>query len=207
MKTLSPLALFAGLAVAACASVPAPPEAPPAIEAAAPETVAAPFESPKLGRTHEAAIISVSGARIGQARFTQGMTGVLIVIELSPRALPPGWHGLHIHERGDCSDPAAGFKLSGAHVGHGGSALHGLLAPMGPETGDLPNLFVPDADGPTGAEFFLTTVALAPEARGGLAPLLGPNGAALVIHANRDDHASQPIGGSGPRIACAALRP
>ena len=37
--------------------------------------------------------------------------------------------------------------------------------------------------------------------------LLGPQGAALVIHANADDHQSQPIGNAGARVACAALKP
>jgi len=29
---------------------------------------------------------------------------------------------------------------------------------------------------------------------------------AVVIHASPDDHASQPIGGAGARVACAAIK-
>ena len=34
----------------------------------------------------------------------------------------------------------------------------------------------------------------------------GP-GLSLIVHANPDDHVSQPIGGAGDRIACAVLIP
>ena len=39
----------------------------------------------------------------------------------------------------------------------------------------------------------------------GEAALLDADGTALVIHAEPDDHLTQPIGGSGPRIACAVF--
>jgi Cu-Zn family superoxide dismutase len=176
---------------------------------AAPAAVQAapgPDEAPAFGARVEAPLLSAANARIGQIELRQGAKGVLMVVEVSPGALTPGWHGAHIHLRGDCSDPAAGFKASGAHLGHGGADQHGLLNPLGPETGDLPNLFAP-ASGPFGAEFYIEGVALAPVARGGVQPLLGPNGAAFIIHAARDDHASQPIGAAGARVACAVIAP
>ncbi|MET0293901.1 MAG: superoxide dismutase family protein, partial [Phenylobacterium sp.] len=37
------------------------------------------------------------------------------------------------------------------------------------------------------------------------AALADADGSALVIHAAADDHISQPIGGSGARIACGVL--
>lgn len=160
----------------------------------------APAAGPRIevGARREAALLARDGARIGQVLLQQGPAGVLLTLELSPKALPPGWHGLHIHERGDCADAAAGFKASGAHAGHGETAQHGLLNPAGPEAGDLPNLFVPETEGPMAAEFYTTAFALsAPPAAG----------AALIIHENRDDHASQPIGAAGARLACAVLAP
>ena len=36
--------------------------------------------------------------------------------------------------------------------------------------------------------------------------LLDADGSALVIHANPDDHSSQPIGGAGDRVACAVIK-
>jgi Cu-Zn family superoxide dismutase len=32
------------------------------------------------------------------------------------------------------------------------------------------------------------------------------DGSALVIHANEDDHATQPIGGAGARVGCAVIK-
>jgi superoxide dismutase, Cu-Zn family len=171
--------------------------------------MAAKAPSPTLGARAEAVIVNARGARIGQAMFREGPRGVVIVLEFSPRSLTPGWHGAHIHQNGDCSDFAAGFQAAGAHMGHtaeGGA--HGLLNPNGPEDGDLTNIFVADTDGPFAAELFAHGATLGAAGHGEHnAPLLGPKGAALIIHANADDHATQPIGGAGARVACAALKP
>jgi Cu-Zn family superoxide dismutase len=151
-------------------------------------------------------IIGPEGAAIGQAVFTEGPRGVMIRLELAANALPPGWHGVHLHGIGDCSDRAAGFQASGSHVGHGEQrAQHGLMNPAGPEEGDLPNLFAaPGA--PFGAEFYLERATLATEFdRRSRFSLLDEDGTALLFHANADDQQTQPIGGAGARIACAAL--
>ena len=164
-------------------------------------TSPAPF-SPQPARS--AWIVGRDGGRIGQATFSHAPTGVLIRLEFSDRALPAGWHGVHVHGVGDCSDFAAGFQAAAAHAGHVGDGRHGLLNPAGPEPGDLPNLAAPAA-GPFGVELFAPRLTLAPEATDERTPLLDADGSALVIHAGPDDHVSQPIGGAGPRIACAAL--
>jgi Cu-Zn family superoxide dismutase len=158
-----------------------------------------------VGATASAEVIGAGGARIGTARFAEGPRGVLIRLELEPGALMPGWHGAHLHEAGDCTDFAAGFKASGAHARHG-AAPHGLLNPHGPEAGDLANIHAP-ASGPILAELYAPGVTLAATAVGDRAPLRGPRGAALILHANADDHTSQPIGGAGARVACAAIKP
>lgn len=169
---------------------------------------AAPAPMP-VGKAMETRVVNAQGANVGFARFRQGPHGVLITLEFNPKALTPGWHGVHLHRNGDCSDPAAGFQAAGAHVGHGGTpGRHGLLNPAGPEDGDLPNIFVADTDGPFAAELFAHGAALSATPHGHHdAALLGPQGAALVIHANADDHQSQPIGNAGARVACAALKP
>jgi len=155
-------------------------------------------------------IVGTDGAAIGQATFTDGPHGVLIRMEFLPNALPAGWHGLHLHQRGDCSDFAAGFQASGAHERMDHAAVHGLMNPAGPEAGDLPNIFATPA-GPFAAEVFASGVVLGGERIAGnanrhaRAPLLDEDGSALLIHAGPDDHVTQPIGGAGARIACAAL--
>ena len=133
------------------------------------------------------------GQAIGTATLTEAPHGVLL--RLQAKGLTPGWHGLHFHEKGDCSK--SDFTSAGAHVHGAGTAVHGLLNPSGNETGDLPNIHA-GTDGEASAEVFtnLTT----------LAALRDADGSAVVIHANPDDHMAQPIGGAGPRVACAEIK-
>lgn len=185
-------ALVFALLLAACASGGARPHYEPA---SAPRT---------------AWIVGGGGGAIGQATFTDGPNGVLIRLEFSPNSLPPGWHGLHLHQRGDCSDFANGFQTAGGHLGMARGVEHGLMNPRGPEAGDLPNIFASPV-GPFAIEIFASGVILGGERIPANAnqharlPLLDGDGAALVIHASADDQNSQPIGGAGARIACAAL--
>lgn len=152
----------------------------------------------------KAEIKDAAGAVVGLATFMPGKDGVLIHIEVT--GLPPGWHGLHLHAKGDCS--GAKFSGAGGHIMPpimgGMMPAHGLLNANGPEPGDLPNLFV-GADGKGAAEFYTRGVLLTPD--GALPALLDADGAALVIHANRDDQTTQPTGGSGDRIACGVIAP
>lgn len=151
-------------------------------------------------------VVSSEGQAIGQATFTEAPNGVLIRLEFSEARLSPGWHGLHLHERGDCSDFAAGFQASGGHLGMSGRVQHGLMNERGPEAGDLPNIFA-SPSGVFGAEMLTPSVTLATAPVRGRAPLLDGDGAALLIHAGPDDHRTQPIGGAGARVGCAALTP
>lgn len=152
----------------------------------------------------QAWIVAADGRPVGQVTFTEAPSGVLIRLEFSEHALPAGWHGVHIHEHGDCSDFAQGFHAAGGHVTMTRAVQHGLLNPAGPEAGDLPNLFAAPA-GAFGAEFFSRSLTLSPLPAQGRMPLLDSDGAALVVHASPDDQASQPIGNAGARLACAAL--
>lgn len=140
-------------------------------------------------------VTGAEGSSIGAWNMLDGPNGILFQVTIEQGGLTPGWHGLHLHQVGDCSDTGT-FKLSGGHVGlvKGG---HGLLNPDGPEGGDLPNIWAA-ADGSAGYEAFITLTDMA--------TLNDEDGAALIIHQNRDDHLSQPIGGAGPRVACAVIR-
>jgi Cu-Zn family superoxide dismutase len=151
-------------------------------------------------------IVGGDGRGIGQAIFTEAPSGVLIRLEFPAPRLAPGWHGLHLHERGDCSDFANGFEASGGHIRLNRRDQHGLLNRRGPEAGDLPNLFA-SPSGPYGAELFSPHVTLHSARIGNRLPLLDGDGAALLIHEATDNHRDQPIGGAGNRVACAALTP
>lgn len=145
--------------------------------------------------TATAEIINVEGRVIGKAVLQQGPAGVLIFIEAN--GLPPGPHGIHLHSVGACQPD---FKASKGHV-NPHKRPHGLLNPDGPDRGDLPNVYVA-LDGNLTAELFTTLVSL----KSGSAPLLDDDGSALVIHENRDDQVTQPIGGAGGRIACGVIK-
>jgi Cu-Zn family superoxide dismutase len=145
--------------------------------------------------TAQATMLGTDGAEIGQARLEQGPRGLLIRIEIGAGGLTPGWHGLHLHEVGDCSDVGA-YQLSGGHHGKAPGA-HGLMNPdLGPEPGDLPNAWAA-ADGSAGYEAFTLLTDLV--------PTLGGDGLSIIIHAAEDDHRSQPIGGAGARVACGVV--
>ena len=129
---------------------------------------------PAAPQTFESEIKNNKGESIGTIKIRDGSNSLVMRLAIKAGGLPPGWHGIHFHAVGDCSDTEK-FEKSKAHVNHDQSK-HGLLNPDGPDEGDLPNVYA-NADG-----------------------------SALVIHANEDDHASQPIGGAGPRIACSVIK-
>lgn len=143
-----------------------------------------------------AEILGKNGEAIGFAHFTQGPIGAIVQIEI--KDLPPGKHGMHLHAVGTC-DHHDHFKSASGHI-NVNEAQHGYLNPQGPEPGDLPNIFVHD-DGTAKLELFLPQIDI----KEGKALLLDEDGSSLMIHEAPDDHFTQPIGGSGARIACGVI--
>jgi superoxide dismutase, Cu-Zn family len=134
------------------------------------------------------------GTDVGSATLTASPTGVLLKLDV--KGLTPGWHGMHLHEKGDCS--AADFTSAGAHINHPTAKKpHGLLNDAGPDGGDLPNIYVA-ADGTGHAEAFTSLVKLT--------EMTDADGSAIVLHANPDDHKAQPIGGAGGRVGCGVVK-
>ncbi len=156
----------------------------------------APKEAAKAPETYEAPIKNAKGDAIGTLAIRDGANALVLRVTIQPGGLAPGWHGLHFHAVGDCSDPK--FLNSKAHVNHDQSK-HGLLNPEGPDEGDLPNIHVAQ-DGSAQAEVSSETPLT------GEGGLKDGDGSALIIHAGEDDHASQPIGGAGDRVACAVIK-
>lgn len=152
-----------------------------------------------------AKFISRDGVEIGHAVLSNTPSGGTI-IRVSINGLSEGWHGLHLHQIGDCTDGDEGFLASGGHVDPE-AREHGLLNPAGPERADLPNLYSNGASAV--AEFYTADLALYPSeaaaSANGPYPLMDEDGFAIVIHESADDHRSQPIGGAGARLACAAI--
>lgn len=157
------------------------------------------FVSPTLAAERRPGVIyTAAGAEAGTITATEAPKGVLLRIEA--KGLPPGWHGVHFHETGDCSDAA--FKTAGSHVHAMTPVVHGLLNAGANDDGDLTNIFV-GADGRATVELYSTLVSLTGQS--GRPALKDTDGSALVIHASPDDYQTQPIGGAGARIACAVI--
>ena len=148
-------------------------------------------------QTYESPITNNKGDAIGKILIRDGANALVLRITIKAGGLPPGWHGIHFHAVGDCSDSEK-FEKSKAHVNHDQSK-HGLLNADGPDEGDLPNVYAA-ADGSVNAEVSSETPLT------GEGGLKDGDGSALVIHANEDDHSTQPIGGAGPRIACSVIK-
>lgn len=151
--------------------------------------------SSSLGADARGDLVGLDGKVLGTVAVSQGPEGVLITV--SAAGLPPGPHGFHLHEVGTCVPP---FASAGGHFNPTGRK-HGLLNPDGPHRGDLPNVTV-TPEGDLRAEVFAAGVTL----RGGPSPLLGADGASVVLHEGPDDHRTDPAGAAGGRIACAILQ-
>lgn len=117
--------------------------------------------------------------------------GVHITAQLE--GLPPGEHGFHIHEFGDCSAPdgtSAGGHFNPEGVAHGGSDATTR------HVGDLGNLTA-NAQGMASYDRVDTVVRLD-----------GPHdviGRGVIVHAGKDDLTSQPTGAAGARMACGVI--
>ncbi len=159
---------------------------------AGPALAQSPAAKPAASLTTE--LKNSAGQVVGSVTLTEAPKGVVMRVEA--KGLSPGWHGLHFHEKADCSK--SDFTSAGAHTRHGeGKAVHGLLNPQANETGDLPNLHA-GQDGAAAAEVYTTLTTLK--------ALRDADGSAVLIHANADDHTTQPIGGAGARVACAVVK-
>ncbi len=148
-------------------------------------------------QTYEADIVGDEGKPIGRIAIRDGANALVLRVTIQAGGLTPGWHGLHFHAVGDCSDTAK-FERAKAHVNHD-NAKHGLLNPDGPDEGDLPNVYA-NADGSVNAEVTSDTPLT------GEGALRDSDGSALIVHANEDDHQTQPIGNAGARVGCAVIK-
>jgi Cu-Zn family superoxide dismutase len=135
------------------------------------------------------------GKPLGTAALVETSQGVLIQLRL--KGVPPGSHGLHIHQTGRCDPPK--FESAGGHY-NPTDARHGLQNPEGAHAGDLPNVFV-QQDGVLDLDVVAAEVTL----DAGPNSLFKDGGTALVMHAGPDDYESDPSGHSGDRIGCGVI--
>lgn len=147
------------------------------------------------GLTARATLEPRSGSSVtGWATFTDRSTGG-VRVEVHVENAPPGTHGLHVHERGDCS--AADASSAGAHFNPGGMP-HAGPAELKRHAGDLGNIEIA-ANGKGDLELVTDLLTVRP----------GPNsvvGKAVIFHEKRDDLATQPTGDAGGRTACGVVQ-
>ena len=177
------VAIAAVLVAAGCAA--APPK---------PQTAPAHLRHPLAAAT--ASLAPASGTLVsGRLALTSDGDGVRIAGDIG--GLGPGsTHGIHVHERGDCS--AADASSAGGHFNPAGAA-HGRAGSAAHHLGDIDNI-VADASGVAHVSMRIDGAILG---TGGDNDILGR---AIVVHANPDDYATQPSGNSGPRVACGVIQ-
>jgi Cu-Zn family superoxide dismutase len=146
--------------------------------------------------TAQAHFIDFMGNAVGTALLSEQSSGG-VQFHFTLNKLPAGPHGIHVHEKGDCTKPD--FKSAGKHF-NPGSKEHGAENPKGFHAGDLGNIEVAP-DGTANLEVFAPQLTL----RAAEHSLIRPGGTAIIIHAGRDDQKSDPSGNSGDPIACGVI--
>lgn len=140
-----------------------------------------------------------TGKMIGTVTVTESKTGLVFTPSL--RDLPPGPHGFHVHETGNCGANEKDGKpvaagAAGGHYDPQATKHHGSPTGDG-HLGDLPPLVVAENGG-------AGTAVTAPR----MTKLADVKGKALMVHAGGDNFSDKPapLGGGGARIACGIIQ-
>ena len=135
-------------------------------------------------------MVDRNGKQVGMV--STRLDGQKVAVTLEVLGLPPGVHGVHLHQTPKCELPA--FVSAGGHW-NWTNKKHGHKNPQGFHAGDLGNLTV----GPDGKAQETFTVAA------GNWDTKHVGGLPIIIHAAADDEMTDPSGNSGDRIACGVL--
>jgi superoxide dismutase, Cu-Zn family len=149
-----------------------------------------------LGEIFASALIQPkSGSHAaGKAWFAKSKDGIQILVVA--KHLMPGLHGIHIHEKGDCSSKDA--LSAGPHY-NPSNHKHGAADPHKYHMGDLGNIVISNKG--------IGILNLGVPAKDHSAHTSWQDiiGRSIVLHASVDDLASQPAGDSGSRIGCGLI--
>ncbi|MCG2594179.1 superoxide dismutase family protein [Ramlibacter sp. XY19] len=147
------------------------------------------------GPVATATLSSTTGNKTaGSVRFAQQSDGRVLVSGEIQGLKANAEHGFHIHEKGDCS---SGDGMSAGGHFNPKAQPHGRHDAAARHAGDLQPLRA-DASGVARFSFESTGISVGP----GAADVVGRG---LVVHRDPDDHKAQPMGNTGPRLACAVI--
>jgi superoxide dismutase, Cu-Zn family len=183
--------LVAGAALLAFAC--GPKSEPPAAQQTAP-AASEPAAPAAAAATATVTLQSAEGKNVsGSLVFTQEGDKVHVVANLAGVS-PAGLHGIHLHEKGDCSAPD--FSSAGGHF-NPANAPHGCPGDDIRHAGDFGNIEIhPDGTGALDITTDLITLDDGPKSA---------LGKAVILHEGQDDCTTQPSGNSGARIACGVV--
>ena len=130
----------------------------------------------------------------GTAVFRQTAQGVHAVIDVAN--VPPGKHGLHLHDVGNCGNAGS---AAGGHFNPDKSP-HGFLPKDGfakAHAGDLGNITI-DRTGKGHLELVLPGLTVTGESKYNIV------GRSVILH-EKEDTFGQPTGNAGSRIGCGVI--
>ena len=152
----------------------------------------APATKKPAPKTQTVTIEAKSGSKVtGKASLSE--KGKEITFKLDVENLPPGEHAVHLHDRGDCSDPKG---ASAAGHWNPTKQPHGQWGHEGHHLGDIGN-FTVGADGKGTITLTTDKWTWGTGAENDIA------GKGIIVHEKVDDFKTQPTGNAGGRIGCA----
>ena len=129
----------------------------------------------------------------GTVEFTQ-LTDGSVDVKVHLTGVPPGVHGFHVHDKGDCGDNG---NAAGGHFNPAASP-HGAPSAASHHAGDFGNVTA-NSNGVVDTSFNTRSITVEDGSKSVV-------GHAVILHASPDDLTTQPTGNAGARIACGVVQ-